>query len=323
MPGLISTSIGRSNNGSNFGEAQRMVAQTQLVEFLEKYPLYRKLHGCFRDYSIKIADFNDEEIRLIAEIRVELHCPICRKNRTYAALEPKQLRRDDSDIDPDCWTDPYVERALYSISYRCSHCNVSHVDFILFLDYVNQNLQKVGQNPPWSIAVGKAVERFLGADADLLKRGKICESQGYGIAAFAYYRRVIENIISSLLTELADLIPEAERREYSHSLTIVQGNQNASDKIRLVKDLLPSSLQPNGSNPLGILYAAMSQGLHQESDEACLESAAQIYACLTYLIQAVSAHDAAAKEFSDNIKRLLDKAANTATPRAPSNGKGT
>ncbi|MCP4548617.1 MAG: hypothetical protein GY835_19345 [bacterium] len=297
-----------------------MVAKPQIVEFLEKYPLYRKLQGSLPEYDIKASDFNDENIKWVAEVTIELPCPVCKKDRTFASLEPTSLRLECNDYDPEYYSDPFVECAVYSISYCCTHCKSYHVDFILLFDYAAKHLQKIGQNPPWSIAVPKDVERFLGDDVAFLKRGKICESQGYGIAAFVYYRRVVENVISSLLNRLENLIPEANRERYSLALRRVQESRKASEKIQVIKDLLPSSLRPDNRNPLGILYDAVSQGLHQESDEECLRSAAQIHTCLTYLIREVSTHEETGREFTDNIQKLLDKTAATKSPAAISSG---
>jgi hypothetical protein len=53
-------------------------------------------------------------------------------------------------------------------------------------------VQKVGQFPPWSIRVDRNAEQILGQHVEIYKRGLTCESQGYGIGAFSYYRRIVE-----------------------------------------------------------------------------------------------------------------------------------
>ena len=79
------------------------------------------------------------------------------------------------------------------------------------------------------------------------------------------------------------------------------------EKIDLVKDLLPSILKPNGMNPLGVLHSELSEGLHAESDEACLENAQHIKSILTFLINQIIQSKESAKGFTESMKSLLDK----------------
>ena len=50
------------------------------------------------------------------------------------------------------------------------------------------------------------------------KRGLICESQSYGIEAFAHFRRVVEELIDSLLNDIADLMSGDEKEKYLQAL---------------------------------------------------------------------------------------------------------
>ena len=54
----------------------------------------------------------------------------------------------------------------------------------------------------------KKLKDLLGEHKDYFRRGLICESQGYGIAAFAYYRRIVEETIDLLLQQISDLMSE-------------------------------------------------------------------------------------------------------------------
>jgi hypothetical protein len=71
--------------------------------------------------------------------------------------------------------------------------------------------------------------------------------------------------------------------------------------------MLPSSLRPDGINPLSVLYEVMSVGLHELSDETCLEMAVALRESLTYLVDAVSAQRRRAVEYSQHISGLLEK----------------
>ena len=79
------------------------------------------------------------------------------------------------------------------------------------------------------------------------------------------------------------------------------------DKIDLVKDLLPPSLRPNGMNPLGVLHKVLSEGLHDKSDEDCLDLAISIKNILVYLINQIIRSKEEAKKFTESMRKLLDK----------------
>ena len=101
---------------------------------------------------------------------------------------------------------------------------------------------------------------------------------------------------------------EANNREdYIIALEKTKKTRITQDKIDLVKDLLPTILRPNGMNPLGVLHSELSEGLHAESDESCLENASHIKDILTYLINQIIQSKEAAKQFTDSMKSLLDK----------------
>ena len=63
-------------------------------------------------------------------------------------------------------------------------------------------MKKVGQSPAWDIVMDKELESLLGDHAYFYKSGLICESQRYGIGAFAYYRRIVEEVIDELLVSV-------------------------------------------------------------------------------------------------------------------------
>ncbi len=75
------------------------------------------------------------------------------------------------------------------------------------------------------------------------KKGKTCESHSYGIGAFAYYRRIIEDIIGELLEVIQDLMVGEELEKYREALERVRKTKNITDKISIVKDLLPPILR--------------------------------------------------------------------------------
>jgi hypothetical protein len=68
-------------------------------------------------------------------------------------------------------------------------------------------------------------------------------------------------------------------------------------------------LRPEGLNPLSILHTNLSEGLHAESDEECMEIATQIRSILKYLVHQVTQTAKQQKEFSASMRNILDKKA--------------
>jgi hypothetical protein len=150
--------------------------------------------------------------------------------------------------------------------------------------------------------MGKHVREF--------KKGLINESQGYGIGAFAYYRRIVEVLIGDLLNDILELIPDGkEHQEYRDALEKVKGDVRAEVRIDAIKDLIPAALRPGGTNPLRELHSALSEGLHAQSDEECLEYSSHIRESLTFLVEQVTRTRQNAKTYAETIKALQEKRA--------------
>lgn len=154
---------------------------------------------------------------------------------------------------------------------------------------------------------------MLGSHKDYLIKGLVCESQSYGIAAFSYYRRIVEEIIDGLLEEIGGLISDDEKAAYDAALSEVKATRIAAEKIELVKDLLPPILRPEGMNPLALLHGVLSEGLHANTDERCLELAVEVREILTFLASQVAATSAASRSFTERMRTLLDKRSKPAT----------
>jgi hypothetical protein len=166
---------------------------------------------------------------------------------------------------------------------------------------------KVGQYPPWEIKTETNIEKILGDHSEYFKRGLVCESQGYGIGAFGYYRRITEEIIDNLLDEIQDLMSPSEREKYKSALEETKRTIVTQDKIQLVKDLLPTILRPDGMNPLAVLHSSLSEGLHAKTDEDCLSIAETCREVLVFLVNQVAASKLASKGFTESMRKLLDK----------------
>lgn len=269
----------------------------EFAKFLQEYPLFRKFEYKFPQRDV-LAD--------IPKPSIDLECKNCSSIETFispldnvtkeieyafsGAVHRKQI------ITPDILT--------ARLSYLCMKC--MKYKYTFFLKWIDDStVLKIGQYPPWNIAIERNLSKVLGDYKDIYKKGLICESQSYGIGAHAYYRRIVELIIDGLLENLSDLVERDEEKEkYKLGLLEAKNTKVAEDKINCVKDLLPESLKPDGMNPLKILYDSLSKGLHTDTDEECLNKAGKIRVCLKYLIEEVSRTRERRNEFIDSLKQL-------------------
>jgi hypothetical protein len=191
--------------------------------------------------------------------------------------------------------------------YQCQSCREFTRQFDVYISPNLDYVYKFGQYPEWEIQMDKNLENTLGKHSKTFRKGLVCESQGYGIGAFAYYRRITEEIIDELLNSISDLIEEQHKADYRIALEKTKQTRVTQEKIDLVKDLLPSILKPNGMNPLGVLHSELSEGIHAETDQACLENANHIKSILTFLINQIILSKESSKGFTESMKSLLDK----------------
>lgn len=257
-------------------------------EFLEEFPLYRKL-------NVDVPPTLD----LIKKININMYCPKCNTNQTFVMkneyYDGFRIRNHQSG-----GSSPKLE-------YECTHCQEFQRDFLIYIDYSKKWLMKTGQYPAWDIKGDPLIEKMLGKYSEYYKKGLICESQSYGIGAFGYYRRIVENIIDDLLDEIKELLSGDQLNTYQKALEKTKQTKVAQEKIEIVKDLLPPILRPNGMNPLSTLHSVLSEGIHAKSDEECIEYAESCRQILSFLVNQVMVSKSTSKTFTDNMRKILDK----------------
>jgi hypothetical protein len=202
---------------------------------------------------------------------------------------------------------PVIKNKVYEEYYDCTGCVKEKYFFWIDVSLEEMWVQKVGQLPAWSIRPDNNLSKLIPSHQHYYKRGLTCESQGYGIGAHAYYRRIVEEIIDKLLESITDLIEPAEKEQYLRAIEETKKTRVAQEKIALVKDLLPAVLRPDGMNPLNILHSDLSEGLHDATDEECLETAKHIREVLIFLATQIAMHRESSKTFTDSMRRLLQK----------------
>ena len=188
--------------------------------------------------------------------------------------------------------------------FTCVTCKKERREFLVeqVLDENTIKLQKYGELPRKALERDKVLQKFFSEDSEYYEKAVVCLSHGYGIASFAYFRRIIENNILKLL----DLIEEdaenaTNNGEIIEALAELKTESPMSDKISVANKALPEYLKPQGLNPLGKLYKVLSEGVHNLTDQECLKKTSEIQGCLKYLISELSDR----KKNQDKFKRMV------------------
>ncbi|KKN34844.1 hypothetical protein LCGC14_0789480 [marine sediment metagenome] len=277
------------------------------AKFLEEYQLYRKFEFRLPSYFREMKDVN-----------INMFCPNCKEPRTFRFLhkykhENKLIIRTgrlppNRPVVPITPMSPDLrENNIIQFNYICASCENYNRIFSLRVGKDRKFIEKVGQYPPWDINIERDLKEILKNHSENYKKGKICESQSYGIGAFAYYRRIIEDIIGELLEAIQDLLIGEELEKYQKALEGVKKTNNTAEKISLVKDLLPPILKTEQFNPLKTIHDALSKGLHGRTDEECLEDADSIRTSLVFLVDAVLNRRKRQQEYTESMKKIIEK----------------
>lgn len=262
--------------------------------FIEEYPLYTKFSGELPKYE-----------RDIYPGIVMLECPTCKEVRPFH--KPGHGAGVRWPGTPTMEAPPSLKGGIHPLEYDCTGCLKEK-----FLCWIEVNLKekwmrKVGQIPAWSKRPDKVLARLVSSHQDNYRKGIACESHGYGIGAYAYYRRIVEDIIDELLASITELIEPSEKGKYMRAIEETKKTIVAQEKIALVRDLLPPVLRPDGMNPLSILHSSLSEGIHDKTDDECLELAQHIREALIFLANQIAVHRESSKRFTESMRKLLDR----------------
>lgn len=256
--------------------------------FIENAPLYssitlkNNLKGAF-SYILK---------------EIDADCPICDQNKpfhNYTGMISTVVSigaMDKSHFD--------------NVQFRCVTC-VSYVKTFWFnSERTEDNLQvvvtKIGQWPQNKLPSSKVLSKFFKKDKQEYNKAVVCLANGYGVAAYAYLRRIVERNILDLIDLIQDEIDD--KSPIFQSLQELKINSPMSDRIKIANKALPEHLKPDGFNPLGQIYGLLSDGVHSLSEEECLKKAEDIQACLEFLISELATHKKNKEEFKKRLNAL-------------------
>lgn len=140
------------------------------------------------------------------------------------------------------------------LRYRCRNCDCNPKTYAVAVrgkaNTRDGEAIKYGEWPPFGPHVPNRVLKLFGEDRELFLKGRRAENQGLGIAAFAYYRRVVENKRSVLLGKIVEV---AERigadKSVIQQLRAAKESWQFTRSIKPIKNIIPDRLKIAGRNP--------------------------------------------------------------------------
>jgi len=154
--------------------AQKLPPEVTLAKFLAETP---------PDVEVRINDV--ETYGLGGNIKlpeVLLYCAFCEGLRLFHSGDTPELAQK-------VWVRKFV-------TYTCRNCG--RRNYIYAISYIvnafpNGRAWKYGQLPTFGPQIPPRLLRLVQPDTELFLQGTRAEKRGFGIGAFAYYRRVVEN----------------------------------------------------------------------------------------------------------------------------------
>ena len=225
---------------------------------------------------------------------------------------------DQTESLPNSGSLPVTRNLPYDavLSYACEQCGrvvksyavrfwslASSLQEITLVD-----VQKIAEWPPFLPRTPGKVISLVGPDRDLFLKGRRAEIEGLGVGAFSYYRRIIEGQKNRLLDEI---IRVAHHLGVSTEMIIrledAQREVQFSKAVENVKDAIPRVLYIKGHNPFTLLHSALSEGLHDTSDEECLVAANDIRLILVAFAERLTEAMQEQKELDEALSRLVNR----------------
>jgi hypothetical protein len=196
------------------------------------------------------------------------------------------------------------------LNYHCRNCGHIRKTFavrVLSRDRGNGTLVKVGEIPEFGPPLPARVQRLFQPERDLLLKGFDCEKNGFGIGAFAYYRRIVEHGKNSLIDQIITACKKiAGAEKFIAQLERAKRQTQFSAAIEEIADAIPDVLKIDNHNPLTLLHRALSKKIHAESDSECLAAAQAIRTVLVALLEKLAIINKEDAEVTDAIRRLMN-----------------
>lgn len=209
----------------------------------------------------------------------------------------------------------------YNACFRCRNCMTTEKWIgLLMQNPPSGTLTKTGE---WPVEIGDtpaSVITLAGPDRLDFLKGRRCETQGLGVGAFSYYRRVVERQKHRLFREIIRTL----KGMGGHDALVVDLERAATEtqftkSVEAIRVAIPPALSINGQNPLTLLHDILSEGLHTLSDSECLEHAEVCRSVLAALSERLRS----LREQNEQVNAAVAKLVNRKVQKAPGSAPGT
>lgn len=262
-------------------KVQEEIQYTSLAEFLESTPPNQLIHisDLAQWVTTQYSSYNGFKAP-----EIQLHCDneACNGVRFFRCTSGKNEKLKSNDYE------------FFYVTYVCSNCQETYKTFSLGAKVVADHspkgeCYKFGELPTFGPPVSPKLIKMIGPDRNEFLKGRRCENQGLGVGAFIYYRRVVENqkdrILNQIIKVSESIGADAENIEI---LKNAVKETQFSKALDMAKNAMPESLLINGHSPILLLHSALSEGVHELSDEECLEIAGSVRVVLGELSERLS-----------------------------------
>lgn len=271
----------------------------EVREFLETYPLYRRLPKVVAKYHGKL----------------ELYCPRCKRSLPFS---PNYSFGSGAGVGSGGvrFVSPPQHRVTHYGPYACAGCPQA-LETWVEIDEAEGWSRKIGQvpSPTDLMPVPRDLVSALSvSDAEFYRKGATSLAVGYGLAACAYLRRILENETDTILDLLSATVADERGRDAPEvrEINLVRGSKNFDTKAKLAAtaELVPRSLYVAGLNPFKTLHDAFSEALHAKDEDSALGIASQLTQALEFIVCELhrrrdthAAYARAVKERSDQVAK--------------------
>jgi len=153
----------------------------------------------------------------------------------------------------------YADNGIKTNSYYCSR-NSSH-EYIIYYRKTEKTFQKIGQFPSiadFQIPQAQKYRDVLGKQMyQEFTKAIGLKAHGIGVGSFVYLRRIFEKLI-------AEAYEQTKSKNGFDNENYIKSRMD--EKIKILEELLPPFLVENRK-----IYSILSKGLHELSEEECLE----------------------------------------------------
>lgn len=268
-----------------------------LCSFIESTPPYVK---------IKLNAEDVENLSQIWELSINQYCMKCEKESVFTYKDSymryftdinganlysngSAVYRKDKVQEKPGSTDEEIYKTM---DFYCAKCRERH-EFFFTTD--RNYIMKVGQNPSFSDLQAVDINKYKNLIPKYFiefKSSLNCYSQGKGIAAFVYLRRILEDLVEKKYQKL--------NSKTTKIMKFVDKLKKAQEKEKII----PPELDEIKNQ----LYGVLSKGIHEYEEKECLE----MYEYVKFVIEEILDKQLAEKQRLEKLQKAKAKIAEKA-----------